>query len=160
MSTELQTRIASLLADRSNQISSVFVNSTNYPIKDTDARSAISAVTVSVDYHTDEIAELYRIVQGGVYFVGVTTTPLSDGATTNPITIDGQPVTIEKAGAIAIYQPSGKEAEEFIWDGSKWNALGSTNGLGTLAFSNQTSASYTPSGQVNLTATNDVTPTK
>ena len=159
MSTAVQTEIATILTDRANQISSVFLNGTNYPIKDSDGRKAISAVAVSVDVHTDKIDELFRIVQGGVYYVGKTTTPLYDGATTNPITIDGQSVEIEKAGAITIYQPSGKDPEEFIWDGAKWNALGSTNGLGDLAFSDQTSASYTPSGSVTLTSTSDVTAT-
>ena len=159
MSNAAQTAISTILTDRANQISSVFLNNTNYPVKDADGRTAIRTLAVSVDLHTDEIADLYRILQGGVYYVGKTTSPLYDGATTNPIIIDGQPVPIEKAGAITIYQPSGKEAEEFIWDGEKWNALGSTNGLGDLAFSDQTSAAYTPSGSVSLTATNDVTAT-
>ena len=133
------------------------MHGTDYPIKDEKGREAISAVAVSVDYHTDQIDDLYRIVQGGVYYVGKTTTPLVDGATTNPIMIDGEPVTVEKAGAIAIYQPEGLQAEEFIWDGEKWNSLGSTNGLGDLAFTNQTSASYTPAGSISVVSTQDQT---
>lgn len=133
------------------------MHGTDYPIKDEKGREAISAVAVSVDYHTDQIDDLYRIVQGGVYYVGKTTTPLVDEATTNPITIDGEPVTIAKAGAIAIYQPEGLQAEEFIWDGEKWNSLGSTNGLGDLAFTNQTSASYTPAGSISVVSTQDQT---
>lgn len=154
-STAVEQQIGNILTSIPNQISSVWVNNVNHPIKDTGARSAISVIAVSVDAHTDSIDDLYRIVQGGVYYAGKTTTPLTDGSTTNPIVIDGESVLIEKAGAIVIYGESGQNADEFIWDGSKWNRLGSTNGLGDLAFSNTTSASYTPTGNVAITATTD-----
>ena len=154
-SAAMQQKIAEILTALPNQISSVFVQNTNYPIKDSQARSAISSIAISVDQNTSDIASLFNIVDGGVHYLGKTTTPLTDGATTNPITIDGQPVTIDTAGSLVIYEPTGKQPEEYIWDGSKWNALGSTNGLGNLAFSDQVSAAYTPSGTVSITATTD-----
>ena len=51
-------------------------------------------------------------------YLGVTTTPLSDGATTNPITIDGKSVTA-KNSQIAAYAD-----EEFIFNGTTWRKFG------------------------------------
>lgn len=55
---------------------------------------------------------------GGSSFIGVTTTAITDGSTTSPITIDGKSVT-PKMGDMVIYNQT-----EFIWDGSKWNQFG------------------------------------
>lgn len=68
------------------------------------------------------------IAQGGSGNVYVTTTQLTDGATTNPITVDGEPVTVD-TGDIAVYNH-----KEFIWDGSAWDELGDLSGLGEMAF--------------------------
>lgn len=61
------------------------------------------------------------------HFIGVTTTALTDGATTNPIVIGGESVTA-KSGDIVVY---GKA--EFIWDGAKWTEFGDLSTLGNLA---------------------------
>ena len=50
--------------------------------------------------------------------IGETTTPLSEGATDNPITIDEAPVTA-LPGNIASY-----EGTDYTYDGSKWTAKG------------------------------------
>jgi len=55
---------------------------------------------------------------GGSSFIGVTTTAITDGSTTSPITIDGKSVT-PKMGDMVIYKQT-----EFVWDGSKWNQFG------------------------------------
>lgn len=55
---------------------------------------------------------------GGSSFIGVTTTAITDGSTTSPITIDGKSVT-PKMGDVVIYNQT-----EFVWDGSKWNQFG------------------------------------
>lgn len=55
---------------------------------------------------------------GGSSFIGVTTTAITDGSTTSPITIDGKSVT-PKMGDMVIYNQT-----EFVWDGSKWNQFG------------------------------------
>lgn len=65
---------------------------------------------------------------GGSSFIGKTTTVLTDGSTTNPIVVNGKSVTA-KNGDIALY---GKQ--EFIFDGTEWNAFGDTSGLGDLAY--------------------------
>ena len=83
-----------------------------------------------------------------------TTTALTDGATTNPITVDGESVTV-KSGYFAIYNKA-----EFIFDGTQWDELGDTSGFGDLAYKN--SASGTANVSVTGTADGSVTisPTK
>lgn len=81
-----------------------------YNIKDQTARDAIAALS------------------GGTKFLGETTTPLSDGATTNPITIGGASVTAVN-GNIVVYGNA-----EFIFDGTKWIAFGDLSNLGALAY--------------------------
>ena len=86
-----------------------------YYLKDTEAREAIAAL------------------EGGSYFLGVTTTALTDQATTNPIKIDGEDVTA-KNGNIAIYGSA-----EFIFNGTKWIEFGDLSALGALAYKDSVS---------------------
>jgi len=51
-------------------------------------------------------------------WIGVTTTPLTDGASTNPIVINSETYTAEN-GDIASY-----DNDEFIFNGSVWQELG------------------------------------
>ena len=102
---------------------------TTYDIKDTVARAAAA---------------------GTAHWLGVTTTALTDGASTNPITINGDSVTATN-GDIAAYGDS-----EFIFNGSIWQEFGSTGSLGALAFKDSASGTFTPSGSVskpNVTVT-------
>ena len=99
---------------------------TTYQLKDAWARDQISALT------------------GGsaVVFVGVSTTPLTDGGTQKP-TIDGNQLT-PTTGQLFFYG-----TQEFIYgtDG-KWHALGSLDSLGALAYKDSASTTYTPAGTV------------
>lgn len=61
-------------------------------------------------------------------YLGVTTTALTDGSTTNPITINGEAVTAKK-GNIANYG-----SKEFIFNGTVWQEFGDLTALGALAF--------------------------
>ena len=85
-----------------------------YDIKDATAREAIAAL------------------EGGSYFLGVTTTAIIDGSTTNPITIDGQSVTA-KNGNMVVYGSG-----EFVWSGESatghWVEFGDLSTLGALAY--------------------------
>lgn len=103
---------------------------TTYDIKDAWARERIAAMG---DF---------------TYWIGVTTTELTEGNTTNPITVNGQSVTALKGG-IATYG-----SKEFAWNGSAWQEFGDLSGLGNMAFADTASASYTPGGSVTLTKTN------
>ena len=71
--------------------------------------------------------ELIAQLEGGQYFLGLTTSALTDGATTKPVVIDGDNVTQSK-GNIVVYGSA-----EFIWDGAKWIEFGDLSSLGGLA---------------------------
>ena len=75
---------------------------------------------------------------GGIVLVGTTTTQLTDGATTNPITVDGQSYTAQPNDAV-IYQN-----KEFLFDGTNWHEFGDLSGLSSQdigAMTNYTIAS-------------------
>ena len=113
---------------------------TEYNIKDSSARSSLSD-------HETRIETLEESIEGGIHYRGITTTALTDGATTNPITIDGSSFTAQ-SGDIVIYHTIDKGDKEFIWDGSKWNEFGASSALKALAFKDSASASYEPTGTV------------
>ena len=100
---------------------------TTYDIKDAKARADIAELQAYTDY------------------LGVTTTTLTDGATTNPITIAGESVTAVK-GNIVNYG-----SKEFIFNGTAWQEFGDLSGLGDLAYHDvddlETSASGTAAAQ-------------
>lgn len=95
-------------------------NGTTYDIKDATARQAVA---------------------GGVTYLGKSTTAITDGGTETP-TIGGSPAT-PNTGDMVIYN-----SKEFVWDGSEWNEFGDMSNLGTLAYQNSASGSFTPSGSV------------
>ena len=103
-------------------------NGNTYNLKDAQARS--------------DIADIQRAIAGGVTYIGATTTALTDGATTNPITINGDSVTAKK-GDLAIYGN-----KEFLFDGTYWKEMGDLSLLGALAYKDNATASYTPAGSV------------
>ena len=96
-------------------LSNLSYGGVSYEIKDAAARSAIDALQKYTNY------------------LGVTTTELTDGASTNPITINGDSVTAKK-GEIANYG-----SKEFIFNGTVWQEFGDLSGLGSLAFKDSAS---------------------
>lgn len=99
-------------------------NGNTYDIKDTNARDRISALESFTTY------------------LGVTTTQLTNGSTTNPIVINGEEITAQ-SGNIVLYGN-----KEFIFDGVHWNEFGDLSSLGTLAYKNSASGDVTPVGSV------------
>ena len=97
-----------------------------------------------------EARELIEALGHAVYWIGVTTTALTDGATTNPIQVNGESVTAN-IGGMASYSGS-----EFVWNGTAWQELGKNN-FGALAFKSSASGSYTPAGTVNVSKGTDTT---
>jgi hypothetical protein len=87
-----------------------------------------------------------------VYWMGVTTTTLTDGSTTTPITVNSESVT-PNVGGMAQYS-----GEEFIWNGTAWQSVGKNN-FGALAFKSSASGSYTPAGTITVTDGEDTTTT-
>lgn len=115
---------------------------TTYDFKDATARAAIA---------------------GGTVFLGVTTTQLTDGATTQTIVIDGESISAINGG-IAIYGNG-----EFIYADAdaKWHEIGDTGNLGDLAYKDDATGNFTPAGTVSkptftgsaTTSTGTFTPT-
>ena len=99
-------------------------NGNTYNIKDANARERIAALESFTTY------------------LGVTTTQLENGSTTNPIMINGTAVTAQ-SGNIVLYGN-----KEFIFDGTHWNEFGDLSSLGTFAYANSGSGSITPAGSV------------
>lgn len=89
-----------------------------------------------------DIEDIQRAISGGLKFIGETTTALTDGATTNPITINGESVTAV-SGNLVLYGN-----KEFLFDGAKWIEMGDLSLLGALAYKNSASGTYTPVGTV------------
>lgn len=108
------------------------VTNVEYTIKDAEAR------------------ELIEEIGHAIYWIGVTTDALTDGATTNPITVNGESVTAN-LGGLASYNGS-----EFVWNGTAWQEFGKNN-FGALAFKSSASGSYTPAGTVNVSQGADTT---
>ena len=115
----------------------------------------ISQITLPVEVEGQMVSTLFDIkdatarqmiedIGHALYWVGVTTTALTDGDTTNPITVNSESVTA-KLGGMASYSGS-----EFVWNGSAWQELGKNN-FGALAFKSSASGSYTPAGTVSVT---------
>lgn len=112
----------------------------------------VSGTITNVTYDIKDAVARARIAELGqaLYWIGVTTTALTDGDTTNPITVNGDSVTAE-VGGVAQY-----DGTEFVWNGSAWQLLGHGN-LGTLAYQNSATGSFTPAGSVTITQGNDTT---
>ena len=112
----------------------------------------VSGTVTNVEYTIKdaEARELIEDIGHAVYWIGVTTTALTDGATTNPIQVNGESVTAN-LGGLASYDGS-----EYVWNGSAWQELGKNN-FGALAFKSSASATYTPAGSVAITQGTDTT---
>lgn len=76
-----------------------------------DANGVITPVKKSITLETLGIT-------GAMRFLGTTTTALTDGSTTNPITINSKSVTVTN-GNVVLYSN-----KEFVWTGSAWELLG------------------------------------
>ena len=97
---------------------------------------------------TYEIADTVARAQqvGAIILRGETTSALTDGATTNPIQINGQSFTARSNDAVFYGQ------KEFVFDGTNWHEFGDMSGLGSLAMKNSVSGNYTPSGTIAVNA--------
>ena len=98
---------------------------TTYDIKDTVARQTAA---------------------GGLQFRGITTTELTDGSTTTSYVINGVTRTAAN-GDLVVYG-----SKEFVFSStdSKWHELGDNTSLGALAYKDDASGSYTPTGSIEV----------
>lgn len=95
---------------------------TSYDIKDATARTDITNLKDKLD-----------TLSSYTKYLGVTTTKLTENATTNPIVISSNNITAT-VGDIANYG-----SKEFIFNGSKWQEFGDLSGLGALAYKDRVS---------------------
>lgn len=89
----------------------------NY-LSDASALSIFCTATNKARRIISGVKPLIDILEITFTAIGETTTPLSEGATDNPINIDGSAVTA-MPGDIASY-----EGTDYTYDGSKWTAKG------------------------------------
>lgn len=103
----------------------------------------VGGQTLNVTYDIKDAyaREMLETLKDAIYWIGVTTTALTNGSTTNPIVVEGEDVTAEQGG-MAQY-----DGEEFIWNGTAWQSVGKNN-FGALAFKSQATSNYTPVGTV------------
>lgn len=113
----------------------ILPSGSEYLLKDAQARA--------------DIEDLKAAVGGGVSFLGITTTVLTDGATSKRIVIDGDYVEAIN-GSIAIY-----DVDEFIWSDitESWHRLGPSGTFRALAYKDSASTTYTPSGSISQPVT-------
>lgn len=105
--------------------------------------SSFTSTNGTTYWYKDKYArELIAEIQSGTAYLGVTDTALTDGSTTNPISIAGASVTAVQ-GNIVNYG-----SKEFIFNGTVWQEFGDLSALGDLAFKNSASGSFKPSGSV------------
>ncbi|MBR4377366.1 MAG: hypothetical protein IKP50_00555 [Bacilli bacterium] len=112
----------------------------------------VEGTITNVEY-TIKDAEARQMIEDlghALYWMGVTTTEMSDGLTTADVTINGETVT-PNIGGLVSYSGS-----EFVWNGSAWQELGKNN-FGALAFKSSASGSYTPAGTITVTDGADTT---
>lgn len=88
--------------------------------------------------------ELIAELQRNAVFLGVTTTQLTEGETDPDITIDGETVTA-RTGDWTI---TSDEKKEFIYNGTFWQEFGDMSDLGSLAYKDTASGTYTPQGTI------------
>ena len=122
-------------------------------------RSYVSKVQLPGDttiyYIKDEEArDLIAQLGDFTAYLGVTTTPLTDGSTTNPITIDGASVTAVAGNIVSYNDTTGSlyTAKDFIFNGTIWQEFANPTKLGKFA--------YVDTGYVGLSVTKSGTVTK
>lgn len=79
-------------------------------------------------------------------FIGTTTTALTDGATTNPITVGGESITAVSGNVVIL---SGTD-QEFLWTGSAWEEFG--NGSGHSIKGHTHTVTHKPAGTISKTS--------
>lgn len=120
------------MAENKKYISKIVKGGKTLHVKDAEARQ--------------DIADIKSSITGAMHWLGYTTTGLTDGATTNPVEIDGKSVTAQAGDVVAIVGEEGKADLEFVFSGEKWQEYGSTGSIKALAFKDNASGSITPAG--------------
>lgn len=115
----------------------------SYYLKDADVRNWVGTGSGSgAEYRITELETAVASLQNVTHWLGITTTTLTDGATTNPITIGGESVTAVNGD---IVQDS--HGTEFIYNGTAWQQFGASIGtLKAFAFVDTGTVTIKPKG--------------
>lgn len=85
-----------------------------------------------------------EIASGGLQFRGVTTTSITDGASTTSYTVNNESMTAAN-GDLVVY---GNKEFVFSTSDNKWHELGDNTSLRALAYKDSASGTFTPAGTV------------
>ena len=97
-----------------------------------------------------QLLEKISVIDKAIIWRGVTTTEITDGATTNPVTIDGDPYTA-KTGDMVTY-----DSTEFVFNGTTWQEYGAASTIFTATLTaGETTVTITDS-QIAIGATIDI----
>lgn len=126
-----------LVNEQNHGLTAVNVSGTEYAVRDSNARSAISGIITTVD----------SLVAGGVKYVGKSEdNQLSDGSTVSAIAVIGKTGYEAAQGDLVIKDSgTGGKPSEFIWNGQQWSEFGAGSALKALAFKD------TATGEVDVT---------
>lgn len=100
-----------------------------YYLKDADLRTWAQVLDGSgqviggAEKRITDLESAVEALSNATHWIGITTTALSDGSTTNPITIEGQSVTAVTGDIVA-----DSYGTEFIFNGTAWQQLGASVG--------------------------------
>lgn len=116
---------------------------TSYYLKDDEVRDWIGdGSTSGAEKRLSDAETAIEALSNATHWLGITTTTLSDGSTTNPITINGASVTAVSGD---IVQDS--NGEEYIFNGTAWQKFGGSIGtLGNMAYVDTGTVTITPAG--------------
>ena len=119
-------------------LSKLTIGGNQYDIKDAEARA--------------DIVDIKSSITGAMHWAGITTTALTDGATTNPIVINGENYTAKSGDVVAIDGDTYEEEKEFVFNGTKWQKLGPAGSFKALAFKDSASGDITCAGSNSASA--------
>ena len=119
-------------------LSKLTIGGNQYDLKDTEARA--------------DIVDIKSSITGAMHWTGITTTALTDGATTNPIVIDGENYTAKSGDVVAIDGDTYEEEKEFVFNGTKWQKLGPAGSFKALAFKDSATGDVTCAGSNSASA--------
>lgn len=118
---------------------------TSYYLKDDEVRTWIGdGSTSGAEKRLSDAESAIEALSNATHWLGITTTTLTDGSTTNPITINADSVTAVSGD---IVQDS--NGEEYIFNGTAWQKFGGSIGtLGNMAYVDTGTVTLTPAGSV------------
>ena len=114
-----------------------------YYFKDEEVRNWIGdGATSGAEKRITDVETAVAALSNATHWLGITTTSLEDGSTTNPITIGGQSVTAVSGDIV-----QDVNANEFIFNGTAWQQFGGSIGtLKAFAFVDTGTVTITPAG--------------